>query len=255
MTIAATDTAARYLVAARLAGRPGARLPEACRPADVEAALGIQQRVTELLALAIGGWKCSVPSAERPIAAAPIYAPNVVATSPCPILPIGDQARVEPEVAFIIGRDLPHRDTLYTEAEVRAAIREPHLVLELIGPRYADAAAVSYTELLADGIANQGLFVGPAVPGALDQPLDAMPIAVDAPDRRLHAAQGRHPDGHPLKPLLWLVNFLARRGEGLTAGQIVTTGSYCGVLDVPLKTPLTVRYGELGTLSVRFESV
>jgi 2-keto-4-pentenoate hydratase len=252
---ATTEAAARFLVAARRSRRPGERLPESCRPPDVESALAIQRRVGALLGQTIGGWKCSVPSAERPVAAAPIYAPNIIATSPCPILPIDGHARIEPEVAFIIGRDLPRRETPYSEADVRAAIRAPHLVLELIGPRYADPAAASYPELLADGIANQGLFVGPAVPGALAQPLAALAITVDAPDRRLYAAQGKHPDGHPLKPLVWLANYLAQRGEGLTAGQIVTTGSYCGVVDVPLETPLIVRYGELGALPVRFGSV
>jgi 2-keto-4-pentenoate hydratase len=255
MTLAATDTAARHLVAARLARRPGARLPEAFRPADVEAALGIQRRVTELLALDVGGWKCSVPTPPRPVPMAPIYAPTIVASSPCPILPIAGQARIEPEIAFVMARDLPGRDAPYGEAEVRAAIREPHLVLELIGPRYADPAATTFPEQLADAIANQGLFVGPAVPDALDRPLDAIPIVIEAAGRSLHAVQGKHPDGHPLKPLVWLANYLAQHDRGLAAGQIVTTGSYCGVVDVPLATPLTVRYGELGTLSVRFNSL
>lgn len=252
MTAAAIEVAARYLIAARRTRRPVERLPETCRPGDVEAALAIQRRVSELLALPIGGWKCSVPTSARPVAMAPIYAPSIVASSPCPILPIDGRARIEPEVAFVVGRDLPQREPSYTEAEVRAAIREPHLVLELIGPRYA-ASAVSFPESLADGIANQGLFVGPAVPRALDHPLDLMPIAIDAANGPLHAAQGRHPDGHPLRPLLWLVNFLARRGEGLTAGQIVTTGSYCGAVNVPMEMPLSVRFGGLGTLSVRFK--
>ena len=255
MTVAATETAARFLVAARQARRPGERIAEAYRPADVAAALAIQQRVTELLGLPIGGWKCSVPSAERSVAAAPIYSPSIIATSPCPILPIGGRARIEPEVAFVIARDLPRRSTPYSETDVRAAIRAPHLVLELIGARYGDPAAVTYLELLADGIANQGLFVGPAVPDALDRPLDAIPIAIDAAGRSLHAVQGKHPDGHPLKPLVWLVNFLAQRGEGLTAGQIVTTGSYCGVVDVPLDVSLSVGFGELGALEVRFRAL
>jgi 2-keto-4-pentenoate hydratase len=251
MTTAAVETAARFLVAARLARRPGERIAEALRPADVEAALAIQKRVTELLGLPIGGWKCSVPTPPRPVPMAPIYAPTIVASSPCPILPIAGMARVEPEIAFILARDLPSRDAPYTEAEVRAAIREPRLVLELIGPRYAAFAASTFPEQLADAIANQGLFVGPAVPSALDHALDVIPIAFDAEGRSLHAAQGKHPDGHPLKPLVWLANYLAQRGEGLTAGQIVTTGSYCGVVDVPLDTPLTVRFGVLGTLAVQ----
>ena len=88
MTIAATETAARYLVAARLAGRPGERLPESCRPADVDAALAIQKRVTELLGLPIGGWKCSVPTPPRPAPMAPIYAPTIVAKGVSALSPL-----------------------------------------------------------------------------------------------------------------------------------------------------------------------
>src|SRR5207237_7096780 len=57
---------------------------------------------------------------------------------------------------------------------------------------------------------------------------------------------------HPLRPLVWLANFLACRGDGLGAGQIVTTGSCAGVLELPLATPLDIRFGDLGTLSVQF---
>ena len=253
MPNAATEGAARFLISARRARRPGERLPEAVRPADVDAALAIQQRVTELLALPIGGWKCSLPVPERPIAMAPIYAPTIFASSPCPILPIAGKARIEPEIAFFMGRDLPPRAVQYEEAEVRAAIREPRLVLELIGPRYADPVAVSFPEALADGINNQGLFAGPAVPAALEQTLSEMPIAIDAGSTSLHAVRGKHPDGHPLRPLVWLANFLAQRQGGIRAGQIVTTGSYCGVVDVPLNAEISVRFGTLGALTVEFK--
>ncbi len=246
------DAAARHLVAARTARRPGERLPETCRPADVADALAIQERVRELLGLAIGGWKCSVPSAERAIAAAPIFASTISSDSPCPILPIEGKARIEPEIAFIIGRDLPSRATPYSDAEVRAAIVETRIVLELIGPRYADPAAVTYPESLADSIANQGLFVGPVIANGLELPLEAFRIAIDSPDGALLARDGKHPDGHPIRPLNWLANHLASRGTGLTAGQVVTTGSYCGMVDVPLDTPLVVAFGDFGTLSVQF---
>ncbi|HXX85357.1 MAG TPA: 2-keto-4-pentenoate hydratase [Casimicrobiaceae bacterium] len=251
---AATESAARFLIDARRERRAGGRLPEGIRPGDVDAALAIQQRVTELLALPIGGWKCSLPVPERPVAVAPIYAPTIFASSPCPILPIAGKARIEPEIAFVMDGDLPPRAARYDEAEVRAAIGEPRLVLELIGPRYADPAALSFPEILADGINNQGLFAGPVVPDALERSLSEMPIAIDAGSTSLHAVQGRHPDGHPLMPLTWLANFLAQRQGGLRAGQIVTTGSYCGVVDVPLNTQMRVRFGTLGALTVEFAS-
>ena len=220
----------------------------------MNAALAIQQRVTELLALPIGGWKCSLPTPERPVAMAPIYAPTIFERSPCPILPIAGKACIEPEIAFVMARDLPPRSSPYSETEIRAAIREARMVLELIGPRYADPAAASFVELLADGVANQGLFAGPVVADALERPLDQLPITIDANAKHLHAAQGKHPDGHPLKPLVWLANFLAQRRDGLRAGQIVTTGSYCGVVDVPLTVELTVRFGDVGILSAQFRA-
>ncbi len=152
---------------------------------------------------------------------------------------------VEPEVAFVLGRDLPARAEPYTEREVRAAIAESRLVLELLRGRYADLAAVSFEEKLADSLTNQGLYVGPVVSDAFGRKLDALPIAVEGV---VH--QGVHPAGHPLAPLVWLAHYLAVRGEGLAAGQIVTTGSYCGVLELSPGLPLNIEFGGLGVLSV-----
>jgi len=246
------DAAARHLVAARTARHPGERLPEACRPTDITDALAIQERVRELLDAKIGGWKCSAPSVARAIAAAPIFSSTITSNSPCPILPIDGKARIEPEIAFVIGRDLPSRTTPYSDVEVRAAIRETRTVLELIGPRYADPAAVTYPELLADNIANYGLFVGPVVADGLEQSLEAFRISIDTPNRALLVRDGKHPDGHPLRPLVWLANYLASTGAGLSAGQVVTTGSYCGMLDVPLDTPLVIAFGDFARLPIQF---
>ena len=46
---------------------------------------------------------------------------------------------------------------------------------------------------------------------------------------------------------------MRERGERLRAGQIVTTGSYAGALDVPLATPLSIAFGTLGTMSVTLD--
>jgi 2-keto-4-pentenoate hydratase len=251
-TDADIDAAARYLVAARVGRQPGERLPEALRPTGIDDALAIQHRVGELLNVAVGGWKCSVPSAARQVALAPIYVPSIHWTAPCPILSIAGKARIEPEIAFVMGTALPPRGRSYTEADVRAAISETRMSIELIGARYADLAAVTYPELLADGIANHGLFVGPVIGNASSLPLDAFPIIVSTPDAQLLARDGRHPDGHPLPPLVALANYLAANGTGLLAGQIVTTGSYCGVIDVPLDVPLRIEYGTFATFLASF---
>ena len=247
------EAAAQFLAAARKAGVPGGRLPEALRPADLESSLVIQHQIMGLLGAQIGGWKCSVPAEARPILAAPIFASTIHRTSPCTIQATGNIARIEPEVAFIMGRDLPQRETPYTEAEIRSAIAEPRLVLELLGSRYIDPTAPSWPEMMADFVQNQGLFIGPTFARGLDASLRKIAVTVSTKAGVLSTHDGHHGDGHPLNPLYWLANFLANRGEGLRAGQIVTTGSYAGAIEVPIGQPLTVRYDELGEIAVELQ--
>jgi 2-keto-4-pentenoate hydratase len=250
MTPAQQESAAQFLAAARRARRAGPRLPDADRPDDLESALAIQRRIRELLGEETGGWKCSVPSDARPILAAPIFASTIVRTSPCTVVASGPTVKIEPEVAFVIGRDLPRRAQPYSETEIRDAIGQTRLVLELIGSRYADPGAATWPELMADSVQNQGLYVGPAIRGRPDSPLEAIRVAISGGGRSLFTHDGRHGDGHPLRPLYWLANFLAARDEGLRAGHIVTTGSYAGAIDVPLGEPLTVAFGDLGAIDI-----
>jgi len=49
-----------------------------------------------------------------------------------------------------------------------------------------------------------------------------------------------------------LAEFLRSRGQGLVAGQAVITGSFAGVFEVPLNTPVTLEYVGLGTMQVSF---
>jgi 2-keto-4-pentenoate hydratase len=255
MGVEQREAAAQFLAAARRTGKPGPRLPEDLRPRDLDAALVIQRRVVGLLGQPIGGWKCSVPSEARALNVAPIFASTIFRKSPCAIVTTGPIARIEPEVAFVMGRDLPKRNTPYTDAEIRSAIAEPRLVLELLGTRYADPAAASWPEMMADFVQNQGLFVGPLFPGGLGAALESFPVTIRTPAGALSTHNGRHGDGHPLRPLYWLANFLADRDEGLRAGQVVTTGSYAGAIEVPVGTPLTVTFGDLGNIEVELRSV
>lgn len=246
------ESAAQYLVAARKRGTPGPRMPEAFRPATIEEGLAVQRRVSELLGLAVGGYKCSVPSDPRPVAYAPIYAPTIVRSSPVALRVPGPRLQVEPEIACVIGRDLMPRGTPYDEREIRDAVSEARFVLEIVGSRYIGFPDVPFPESLADGIANAGLFLGPALRDPWRQPLGEIPITVTSGGRMLLSKTGQHPDRHPLRPLHWLANYLAQQRTPLREGMIVTTGSYCGLVEVALGEPLTFTYGDLGGLSAEF---
>jgi len=247
----ASEAAARELARRRRLDAPGPRLPEDQRPHDTSTALAVQRRVSELVGWPVGGWKCSLPVEDRLIVA-PLFAPMLHRGSPCPIRAAHGKAQVEPEIAYVLARDLPGRSSPYGADEVRDAIGETRMVLELIGCRYPAPDDVAYPEMLADGSNNQGLWIGPAIERGLTRALEAIQLNIAAGETTLFEQTGRHPNGHPLVPLTWLANFLSEAGDALRAGQIVTTGSYAGVLEVPLSTTLRFRYGDLGGFEVAF---
>lgn len=251
---------ARVLVARRLSGEQGARLSESCRPATLEDAFAIQHAVTALLAEQQGehvqAWKCGLPAPDR-LVAGPIYARTVHDSSLCPVWVREGLVRVEPELAFVLGRDLPPRDAPYAPEEVDAAIARTHLALELIDSRYTpiEAAQASFAEKLADGLVNQGLFIGPQVDAEASRAATDIDIRVRLADGSETQHAGHHPNGPPRSPLYWLAEFLRAQGLGLRAGQAVITGSYAGSFTLPLGQDIAIRYGELGELSVRFSSL
>jgi 2-keto-4-pentenoate hydratase len=101
-----------------------------------------------------------MPGANK-VVLAPIYANTVFQEADtCTVWSDQQCARIEPELAFILGRDLPARAESYTVAEIDAAIQETRLALELIGTRYSDPDAATFAEHLADGLFNQGLYLG-----------------------------------------------------------------------------------------------
>lgn len=248
MSPSAHAQAASILAARRLKGEAGPLLPESLRPRDIDAALAIQSLVIDQLGDRVGGWKCGL-SAENPVVMAPIPAGAIHTASPCPVWTSAGQVRVEPELAFILGHDLPPRDDPYTPAEIEAAVASVHLALELIGSRYAEPAVAGMTDHLADCLLNQGMLIGPRIDASAP---GTMAIQVQIEEGRGFSLDGKHPNADPRAPLHWLAEFLRGRGQGLRAGQTVITGSYAGSFELPVGEDIAIRFGALGRLQVRF---
>ncbi len=249
----AVRQAAIELATRRKAGQHGPRLADACRPLSLADALAIQREVSAHMGDAIGGWKCGTPTDDR-VVVAPIYQQTISSGESCSVWSTQGQVRVEPELAFVIGRDLPSRDQAYDVAEVESAIARVHLALELIDSRYNDQADLAFPDRLADGLVNQGLWLGPQVPWAQATVARRFPIQWSAHEGAVTALQGQHPNDDPLAPLLWLVNHLRTTGQGLQAGQVVITGSYAGTFPCPEDQALHFAYGDLGHFTVRFQA-
>jgi len=251
--------AAVILVERRQTGTQGDRLPEPCRPATLEQALAIQTAVSEQWCEAmddsIGGWKCLLPSQGK-LVVGPIYTRTIDSVAPVALWPKPQDkklARIEPELAFFFGQDLPARAQPYTAGEIDAAISRIHMALELINSRYSDPANCEFPEMLADGLVNQGLFIGPQIDSEAARHASEFAIILSHGTHSITHA-GKHPNGNPHAPLYWLAEFLRSRGQGIVAGQAVITGSFAGVLEVPMNTEISLEYVGLGTLHTGFKA-
>lgn len=253
--------AAKELAERRVAGTSGDLLLPELRPTSFEQAFAIQQSVAAIYKAnnnPIAAWKCLLPSAEKTVVA-PIYQADVYQQSAtCPLYPsTKGLARVEPELAFEIARDLPPRATPYTEAEIDAALGNTRLALELIKSRYHTPSEATHFDALADGLVNQGLWLGPVLNPQKDLETSHFELSVNiANGEQLQnetlQKSAIHPNGFPKVGLYWLVNFLSAQGIDLTQGQYVITGSYAGVLDLPLAQVCDFEYGALGQFAITF---
>jgi 2-keto-4-pentenoate hydratase len=252
-----TNTAAKELAARRAAGTSGDLLIPELRPTSFEQAFAIQQTVAEIFKASdnnpIAAWKCLLPTAEKTVVA-PIYQADVYQQSTtCPLYPsTKGLARVEPELAFEIASDLPPRSTPYTEAEIDEALGHTRLALELIKSRYHTPSEATHFDALADGLVNQGLWLGPVLNPQEGLEMSSFELSVDIQDGDTLQKSAIHPNGFPKAGLYWLVNFLSAQGIGLTQGQYVITGSYAGVLDLPVAQVCKFEYGALGQFAVTF---
>lgn len=252
-TEAQIDMAAQELRRRRLLGQPGTVLPESSRPNQVADAFAVQQAVVRLAGDVIG-WKCGLPSlddAGRPkIVVAPLYQHELQRGAVCKLWPSVDgKARVEPEYAYPVTQDIAAGDTELTEAVVYAHLGMPHLALELIQSRYLPDAGAGYPDQLADGLFNQGLWLGPVLCGSEQQRFQ-LQIGSDGTPPVPVAA--RHPNDNPRAPLVWLVNFLRAQGIALHAGQYLITGSFAGVLEYPFATVLHWQFGDEPVFQLSF---
>ncbi|WP_407310329.1 2-keto-4-pentenoate hydratase [Pseudomonas sp. nanlin1] len=222
---------------------------------NLEQGFQIQQQVGVLAGKQVGGWKCALPKPGKWIVA-PIYADDIVRSHQYPLNVTTATVRIEPELACVLGADLPARSAPYTAEDILRSISEVRLALEVIDCRYTDPHKVTFEQLLADGLFNHGLVLGPQ---AISLSSSNLPVSLDVtlshPGVEPLRIAGAHPDHDPVSPIVWLANFLSARGIDLQAGQVVITGSYAGVLQVPTQQPLDIQFGEAGSLPVFFSTL
>ncbi len=250
--------AAKELLSRRTAGTKASRLSELYRPTSLDDALAIQASMIEFHPEKVGGWKCLLPLAEEKFIVAPIFADSVQQGDICELFAdkglVSNKgvARVEPEIAFVLAKPLPANQNGYSEEQINEAIGSCHMALELIQSRFADDSGAEFYEVLADCLANQGLFLGPEVDR--EKAFAAANVEVTfTQEGKVQELSGKHPNLLPQAPIYWLINTMTQRGVSFEVGEAIITGSYCGVVEVDFDKLITVCYDEIGEYQVTFK--
>ena len=146
----------------------------------------------------------------------------VLGTSGGEHVPAGTaQPRVEPEIAFLLRRDLDRPLTPWTAEQAVDAVA---VALEVIDSRYA-AFGFRLPDVLADNTSAASFMVGAWTLPRQAGDLAAAGCVFSVDGAVTQTAAGAAILGHPLRALVHLSEHLASRGEGLAAGSIVLAGA------------------------------
>jgi len=241
------DTAAlaRALVSAREGGYrlSSAHLP--CPPSR-ECAMIVQARTHEASTSLLAGWKVAVGPGGRPVAA-PLYP---VIRNMRPSLSWRPSLAIEVEFAVELGADLPCRPAEnYSRAEIEAAVSSIYLGVEIIDSRLIEGSNSPFELFLADSLANAGYVLGPQVPREL-LTSDGPVLTVSAGAQPIYVGQANHPSGDPLAPLVAYANDPCDQLEGLRSGQVITTGSLCGVISLQAPTQIDITLNDVHVMQL-----
>jgi len=208
----------------------------------------VQALVQERLARPVVGWKVAIGPHQVPVAAPLLYVyPHLSEIS------LSRNCAVEVELAVHLGKDLPRRESgSYDRSDILDSIESVVLGIEVIGARFDSAANVPFLSFLADNLGNRAYVVGDCVPLSALSEVNGLDCQVTLGGQPLYQAPASHPAGDPLMPLLAYANAQSDHLGGLKGGQVVTTGSLCGVLPVRDAGVLKARVAQVGQVSVRF---
>ncbi len=161
---------------------------------------------------------------------------------------------VEPEYAFTLARSLPARARAYGVAEVSEAIGTLHPAIEVVCSAYGAERwlKVGGRALVADNGAHGALVLGEGRRDwrHIDMARERVELRIDG--KLAGTGDGTAALGHPLKALAWLATDLARRGQGLAAGEVVTTGVVTPFFLLDAGQVAVAQFGPLGACRVEF---
>jgi 2-keto-4-pentenoate hydratase len=259
MSKAAIDKAVKILWQARLHCQRLQNLPDDCRPATLDEGYAIQDAMAASCGQKVAGWKIAATSTagQRHIGVSEPIGGRLFADfvlkggAVLPVAPLLMRV-VEAEFAFRMGRNLDPRPAAYTKDEVLDAVADLHVAIEVPDGRFEKFAEAGPGQIAADDAYASWFILGPKIAGWEKADLVNHPVRMMKNGRVGAAGSGAAVLGDPRIALTWLANDRAKRGVGLKAGDIVTTGTCIKPLEIGPNDKVTADFGSLGQVSLNF---
>jgi 2-keto-4-pentenoate hydratase len=215
-------------------------------PADLLEAAEVQAEVARRLNARVSGWKVGYTPEGTPVAA-PIFDRFLKPSGAH--FPLREESvwGVEPEIAFRLGVDLPRRIVQpYTREDILSSVDAVLVGIEVVASRVVNHKSAPYLLFLADNIGHAGYASGSEKRHWQELDLANLRATLTVNGEVVHDAIGGHPTTDPLKPLLDYANAQSDRLGGFRAGQIITTGSLCGLVAVEEPGEVAVMIDSIG---------
>jgi len=199
------------------------------------------------------GWKLGVTSRAKQQQVgidAPIY--GFLATDH--VLDLGEplitdehiNPRCEPEIVFVMGRDLAGAHV--TATEVLAATAGVAVGIEVLDSRYTDYR-FTMPDVVADNASAGRYVVGtPVPPAGID--LRLVGVVLEHNGQVVATASGAASLGHPAAAVAWLVRSLAASGEGLRAGDVILSGGLTAAVPVSAGDVVVATVDRIGSVEL-----
>jgi 2-keto-4-pentenoate hydratase len=235
-------------------------LPLQCRPTDRAAGYAIQSKLADLSGQDVVGWKIAATSragqahirVDGPLAGRllneRVLGDNAVVSLTGNIMRVA-----EAEFAFRMGRNLERRKAEYRVGEVLDAVESLYTAIEVPDSRYEDFTVVGAPQLIADDACACWFILG--------APVSANWRSVDLTQHKVDGYRNGEPTSHgtganvlgdPRVALTWIANELSQFGDGLRAGQVVTTGTCITPIPVEPGDRVRMDFGILGSVGASF---
>jgi 2-oxopent-4-enoate hydratase len=159
------------------------------------------------------------------------------------------QAKVEPEIGFVLGR--PLRGPGITPEMVLEATAHVVAALEVIDSRIA-GWRIRLGDTIADNASSARVIVGAGRRSPRDLDLGSLLGVMEKNSEKVGEGPGTAVLGHPARAVAWLANTLGARGTTLEAGELILPGAVCAAVAVAAGDDVRATFGPLGSVSVRF---